>query len=156
MARGRLLKTKIKEAKAIAIASTLGEIKGKLEGLKKFGIGSYLNTWLEKASIEEVVKIGVFASTTYLVYNVLSKAETLTGMIKNLPVSMVEQITSLASDVFTGNLLNRYSSKPIKDEKPLQFDVNLMLVSVMIAYLIVYKQQDIKDFVGYARGLLAV
>lgn len=132
MARGRLLRTKIRETKALA--------RAKLEGERQF-YRTQKGTvhWIKKEAIDifkkQPIKIIVFCGTTYLCYKTLEKVEDVVQATIGIGAHVFMEFTWLGMYLFP-KYTGQYEELE-KEAKKIGFgNVQLLLLSMLMAYLI--------------------
>lgn len=164
MARGRLLKTKVREVKKLAEAEVLGFERGKIKLAKEFftkgGLQKFLVEKVKSLSADSTIKLVGFGASAYLCYIVFKGTKSiLTEITKH--VSEIEATGHFTSfdpvavfvaiwEIITGATPTKSIVTPILESvtEPI-----LIALSLLAAFLIVEYGDKIIDAFGSLGGL---
>jgi len=157
MARGRLLRTKVREAKALA--------RAKLEGERQFyntqkGRIWWLQTQIGDFLKKDPVKLTVFIGTTYLVYKTLEKADDVVKKLTEVSIGprfdVGPRFRVGPQPPFGGGPIPITEGVSILESMGLS-NITLILLSMLLAYLIMeHGVELIGSIVGGARMVLGL
>jgi len=154
LARGKLLRTKVKEAKKVAEASAMGKLMGEYKAnekiLKKQGIIGFVKTkitsTLNNLNADELIKLITFGTTTLIIYELIQTwdvvANKITSVVQNIGSFTMNPIGNLLMVLFSF-LTPQTTETPITPEIKETLNPFMFGLSVILAYLLVYKTEAV-------------
>lgn len=152
MARGRLLKTKKREAYHLAKAEEKGRAQARKESLRKKGIREYLEELWEKLEVKDATKMVAVLGMTFLVKQSIDTYEDIRKALDNLgfgPRFRLGPVNPFVRSPLLSALgLGPWANQTDGDKEgvfPEQID---WLISFTLAYIIVHNFGSIMQGVG--------
>ena len=161
MGRGKALKTKRREALAIAEGEALGRVLGEYKAnekiLRKQGIMGFVKTkivsTLSNMDMESTIKAFVFGTTAITIYQLIQGWDHVVAVAAGVPQAIGEFF--LDPSLFFANLFKELAGESTGVELPTgQAQGILFSLSVLLAYMLIYQTDALGRAISGGLGSL--